>query len=739
MAILNTDYEKQESLYTDGAVEIELLRVLDEEDAGYTDSWPLFYHLSPIRENILSWYDFKPGAKILEIGSGCGALTGLLCEKAKEVTSIELTRPRAEVNYKRNAHRDNLEIIVGDFNEIELKDDYDYVVLNGVLEYAASFTDRPDPYLSFLKQVGRVLKEDGVLLIAIENRLGLKYLNGAPEDHLDMLFRGVNGYVKDDPVRTFSKRELGALLGEAGFTYQDFYYPYPDYKLPEVVLSEEAIKNIDPGAEAVSYNAGRVSLFDESVVQSELVKSGIAGYFSNSFLVAASRRPLKDRKLYMAKYANGRKKDFATATIIYGDKKDVLKRALFDEGKKHLERMLTPPSTGALKNVGSRRVGEDVHFDFVSGPSLEEVLLEDLKNEDLNAFDRRICAFKDELYKNTRLGEDYAGEEFKEVFGEESGGSYHLKPGNLDLIFSNVIEAEEPTVIDYEWTFDFELPQEFVLFRSLYYLYHQNEAVRDLFELEELLSRYGIKSEDVARFIAWDEHFGNVYVKKEDDYKPYQILEAAPLLQEQLMASREESSLYLDFGQGLKEETRIKVSPDFDGEDFEVYFDLTPILEREDRPLRELRWDPVEGYCLLEDLKVCSNLGEMLIKPGGIYSAQVIDADGKLLFLDNDPYFILLGQFTGIEWIKITGKRIPLTFENEIPVLSEQEETLTNLREENVRAEDELLALKRKVRLLEQRLSDEKYEALKWHSAYDRLKNTSPEALFEIIEQLRGK
>ena len=48
----------------------------------------IFLH---IRENILSWIPFTGEEKVLEIGSGCGAVTGALCERAKEVTCIELS------------------------------------------------------------------------------------------------------------------------------------------------------------------------------------------------------------------------------------------------------------------------------------------------------------------------------------------------------------------------------------------------------------------------------------------------------------------------------------------------------------------------------------------------------------------------------------------------------------------------------------------------------------------------
>ena len=89
---------------------------------------------------------------------------------------------------------------------------FDYVVVNGVLEYAMSFTKGDTPYETFLENMGQYLSEAGKILIAIENKLGLKYFAGAPEDHTDLQFFGINRYPGNHTVRTFSKTELELSL-----------------------------------------------------------------------------------------------------------------------------------------------------------------------------------------------------------------------------------------------------------------------------------------------------------------------------------------------------------------------------------------------------------------------------------------------------------------------------------------------------------------------------------------------
>lgn len=70
-----------EDYYCDGEIEDELLditknyaeveypRIIEERK-----SWPVLYHLSALRENIVEWLPIDKDMKVLEVGSGCGAV-----------------------------------------------------------------------------------------------------------------------------------------------------------------------------------------------------------------------------------------------------------------------------------------------------------------------------------------------------------------------------------------------------------------------------------------------------------------------------------------------------------------------------------------------------------------------------------------------------------------------------------------------------------------------------------------
>jgi len=170
--------------YTDGEIEDRILDIVKggkQKEALYSDTeWPILYHLSDIRENLLEWYPFDKNANLLEIGSGCGAITSLLSKKVNQVTCIELSEKRSLINAYRNKQCDNVRIMLGNFQDIEpsLTEKYDYITLIGVWEYSGLYVESDEPYLRMLQIIQKHLKKDGKILIAIENKMGLKYWNG---------------------------------------------------------------------------------------------------------------------------------------------------------------------------------------------------------------------------------------------------------------------------------------------------------------------------------------------------------------------------------------------------------------------------------------------------------------------------------------------------------------------------------------------------------------------------------
>ena len=298
---INYDFYTGNDSYCDGDTEKDVISYLKEYgEEGYAKifekdiRWPVYYHITPIRKNILKWYPFKENAEVLEIGAGMGAITNILCDKVTHVTAVELSKQRASAIIERCQDKNNLELIIGNFNDIKFDKKFDYITLIGVLEYAPLYTNSDNPFKSFLDYIKTLLKDDGKLLIAIENQMGIKYFSGAPEDHTGKIFDGITGYENKNGIRTFGKLELTNLLKNSGFDNTKFYYPLPDYKLPTKIFSDEYMPNETTINDYTPYvaNDNFGVIFDEKKVYSELVKNNMFENMANSFFVEASSKEI---------------------------------------------------------------------------------------------------------------------------------------------------------------------------------------------------------------------------------------------------------------------------------------------------------------------------------------------------------------------------------------------------------------------------------------------------------------
>ena len=294
---IDTTHYPGEDLYSDGIIEDRILKLV--QDNPVTDynqvittenDWAVLYHLSSIRENIIEWLPITKEDSVLEIGAGCGAITGALCRKAKEVECIDLSKKRSLINATRNSEAENLTIRLGNFQDVAKNTDrkYDWITLIGVFEYGRYYIESDNPYVDFLKMVKAMLSDNGRLVIAIENRLGLKYFAGCTEDHSGKLFDGLEGYRDGGHAETFSKKELRAMLKASGFKNEQFYYPYPDYKLPLSIYSDEYLPKVGELSNNLNnFDRQRLIVFDEEKAFDSVIEAGLFGELSNSFLIIA--------------------------------------------------------------------------------------------------------------------------------------------------------------------------------------------------------------------------------------------------------------------------------------------------------------------------------------------------------------------------------------------------------------------------------------------------------------------
>ncbi len=238
---------QHEFAYTDGSsIEQRILAtvracqdvsIFSRELLQYQTDWASEYHFSADRVNLLRPFtnQFKD-AQVLELGCGCGAITRFLGESGALVTAVEGSQQRASIASERCRDLNNVTIVLDKLQDAPFYQQFDVVTLIGVLEYSRIYVNADDPIQFVLEKARSYLKPNGILIVAIENQLGLKYFAGAPEDHGVGIMAGINDvYGSDTPV-TFGKQELERRFTKAGFAKCDTYLPFPDYKLPCLIV-----------------------------------------------------------------------------------------------------------------------------------------------------------------------------------------------------------------------------------------------------------------------------------------------------------------------------------------------------------------------------------------------------------------------------------------------------------------------------------------------------------------------
>jgi len=415
----------------------------------YIKDWPSEYHLTSKRAQLFAGFEFDSSLKVLEVGGGCGAITRYLGETFDEVVSVEGSIHRARLARLRTAGMENVSIICSPFQEIQFTEIFDIIFCVGVYEYSSSFVSGDDPYDAVLAYFCDLLTPTGMVVIAIENQFGLKYFNAAREDHTGTLFEGLEGYrVYGEKVRTFGKKELECNLKKY-FSAIEMYYPYPDYKLPTCIATEEFLAS--PGAgELVSqigsrdYGGDLDGQWDESLVTLELSKNGMLPFFSNSFLAFAAKSKVTGASFdQLALFISARRTPkFRTVTRIVEESEGVRSA------------IKSPMSGDDEVREGKLRLRES-RSDWVDGRSLQAVLIDNCLSGERRS---------GELFAPCKVWIHYILENCEEVDGVKLlDGSF------IDCTFANVfIDGGKVSVIDWEWNWTDKLRVNFVVVRAVF-------------------------------------------------------------------------------------------------------------------------------------------------------------------------------------------------------------------------------------------------------------------------------
>lgn len=488
------------------------------------------YALSEQRELLLEWYDFDPEEEILQIGADYGAMTGFYRNAAKKVTVLDRDAMALETVRLRYPDADNIIYEQESLAEYGRRmagqgRKYKYVMIVGAPE--GEWEDQ-------INGAKALLKEDGVLIVAAANAMGMKYWAGSRREEKELT----------------KKRLVRLLCGEGkeeGFL--SFYYPMPDYRTPVSIYSDEYLPKkgdltrVTPAYDYPPYHVMNIGEGFDTVCE-----DGLFDLYANSYLVfwSADRRELEKNEKIFIKYNKTRREPFQIRTCICQrrgqeeggaeDKKGVRNRyvekaALCLEGMGHIwsfeekyRKLSKQYRAVKIVEPECQKDRNAVLFPYLKGMTWAEKAGQEISKGNLPL--KALKAAMERLDDVDGEGRERFArtDEFLEIFGEglEEAELTLLEEdmsngiSNIDILLENILATEEGDYcLDYEWVFLFPVPEHFVKYRVLYYFYEQYSSLMGQLGLRDVLAAFAVTPELEAVYKKMEASFQN-YVHGEN-------------------------------------------------------------------------------------------------------------------------------------------------------------------------------------------------------------------------------
>lgn len=268
----------------------------------------------PARANLLRPFKFSRAQRVLELGCGCGVITRFLAQSAADVVAVESNPALAVVAEEACHDLPNVRVLCSDLLEADPPGPFDVVTLVGAVTQVGTRADGMAPLDCLLQKAAALVSQSGLLIIAVDNQLGLKCFNGGREETSGIPYHGINALYGPGEAATIGRRALAEKLERHGFVFQEFYYPFPDFRLPGLILGETVFSdrriNIP---DLLIHNTSREfpetyrRAFAEDLAWRAVEDNGLLADLANSFLVfaAPTGEPI-ERPKWMAKlYSRG--------------------------------------------------------------------------------------------------------------------------------------------------------------------------------------------------------------------------------------------------------------------------------------------------------------------------------------------------------------------------------------------------------------------------------------------------
>ena len=457
--------------------------------------WEKTKNTSQLRTNFLAAHVFSGSERTIYIGEKCDVIMKFLSEKTKSATYVDP--------------------VCGIIPEGE----FDLAVVVDPVGFSADY----------LTELSKKITADGMIILAVRNRFGLKYFAGCREEKSGAYFAGLEGMAGGP----FGRSEFLEMIDESGLCIRRLYYPYPDHIMCGTVFSDERLPLAGELWENDrNFDMSRAELFDEQKVYDGLIYEAQFPFFSNSYLFELTkRRPVSAEDILYTKSSNDRAKEFRIYTdFVRKDGKTFYRKRPADiAAEEHVAKIhrIYEALSEKVKNEKiefnrALKAGTGVIFDRMDGTSMDSYAWSIF--EDKDALEGCFATIRDLLFEIYESHEFIPSEDFINVFGNipadgDGAPTVDLGPSDryvdTDLLLTNIlVDGERFGIIDYEWSFDFPVPILFALYRCIknFYITH---GIFEGDEAKQMMEKFDINPERAEVFEKMDDHMIRDYILRD--------------------------------------------------------------------------------------------------------------------------------------------------------------------------------------------------------------------------------
>ncbi|MGB4660444.1 MAG: LicD family protein [Mobilitalea sp.] len=513
-------YQQEHDNKTITKIEKDILTIIRQNPSeDYTkvlekeDRWEVYSQLAPMRTALFQWYEFKKDASLLEIEGGFGALTGIFCDKCQEVITTESSEFLAEAIQLRYKSRDNLKIYEGRVEEMDFNRKFDYIILSGTLEKINGQYGSHEGYIQFLKKITLLLNTEGTILIAVDNRYGIRYFCGEEEEYTRKPFAGTNHQQKKG--YSYHRQELIELLKSAGVHQYKFYYPLPDYKLPQVIYSQDYLPEGSLYDKMISFNKNKMTLIArENDLYPDLTDNHVFEFFANSFLVECSETQNFCEVIY-SEVDMDSGKESAYITIL---KKNnvIVQKALSNSGEDRIRRIHT--NLEEMAKSGIKVVSHTYQEEQLSMPFLQKEKLSDYLGKIIRKNQIEFIKILDQFYDRIVSSSVHSsGEENRLKKYRNPEGGVILQRAYLDMLPTKCFYINKEFVFFDQIETEDNYPANYIFYCALKELYMSYPDINRIVSRNTLLVKYSLMEYEVI----FDEE-EKQRIKNQQKYGVYQ-------------------------------------------------------------------------------------------------------------------------------------------------------------------------------------------------------------------------